>query len=478
MLLKYFYDKALAHASYMVGCQKSGEAVIIDASRDIEQYFKAAAREEMTIIGAVETHIHADFVAGSRELAERAGAKLFLSDEGPKEWKYEYASQYDHQLLKDSDEFYVGKVKLTAVHTPGHTPEHMSFLLTDEGGGASEPMGIFTGDFVFVNAVGRPDLLETAAGQSGSAKESAKSLFQSVQKFKQLPERLQIWPAHGAGSSCGKGLGSIPSSTVGYEKLVNPAMQYENEQEFVDYILDEQPETPDYFKIMKRVNKEGPNLLADHPAGGMLGLKRLQDAVDDGKLVIDTRHEKLFAEGHVPGTILIPMSKIGVWSGWFIDYEKPVFLISGKYDRTEAIRVLQKIGVDTIEGTFDADGVEQAGLNSETFVNVKPREIADGVADGEYHLIDVRSQSEWNNGHIPQAKHQFLGKLDEHAASMSSDKPVLVQCRTGIRSSIGASILQAQGTKNVVNLDGGFQAWKEANLPVDEMEPEPAGAES
>ncbi len=263
MLLKYFYDQALAHASYMVGCQKTGEAVVIDAARDIQQYLDAAAEEGMKIVAAAETHIHADFVAGSRELAERAGAKLFLSDEGPDDWKYTYAKGYDSQMLKDRDVFYVGKVKLTALHTPGHTPEHVLFMLTDEGGGASEPMGLFTGDFVFVNAVGRPDLLETAAGVVGSAESGARDLFHSVEKFKKVAGHLQVWPAHGAGSACGKGLGAIPSSTVGYELLFNPAMQFDDEQKFVDYILADQPETPPYFKIMKRVNKEGPNLLSD-----------------------------------------------------------------------------------------------------------------------------------------------------------------------------------------------------------------------
>ncbi|MFN7843153.1 MAG: MBL fold metallo-hydrolase [Pirellula sp.] len=220
MLLKYFYDKQLAHASYMVGCQRTGEAIIIDPSRNVAQYVQAAAAEGLKITATTETHIHADFVSGSRELADTHGAKLYLSDEGDADWKYQYASQYDSQLLKNGDTIRVGRIKLEVLHTPGHTPESISFILTDEGGGANEPMGIFTGDFVFVGSIGRPDLLETAAGVVGSAEKGARQLYRSVDKFLFLPDHLQVWPAHGAGSACGKGLGAIPSSTVGYEKTI------------------------------------------------------------------------------------------------------------------------------------------------------------------------------------------------------------------------------------------------------------------
>lgn len=237
MFLKYYYDASLAHASYMIGCQRNNEAILIDPSRSVDQYLHTAKAQGLRIVGSAETHIHADFVSGSRELAERIGAKLYLSDEGPADWKYAYPRQYDTQLLKDGDVFYVGKVKLQVIHTPGHTPESISFVLTDEGGGANAPMGIFTGDFVFVGSIGRPDLLETAAGVVGSADIGARQLYHSVRKFRNLPDHMQLWPAHGAGSACGKGLGAIPSSTVGYEKLFNPALQFHDEQKFVDYIL-------------------------------------------------------------------------------------------------------------------------------------------------------------------------------------------------------------------------------------------------
>ena len=270
MLLKYFYDQALAHASYMVGCQQAKAAIVVDPGRDVDQYIEMAKREGLDLVAVAETHIHADYVSGARELADRVGAKLYVSDEGPAEWKYLYLEDYKHELLTDGDRFQIGKIQFEVLHTPGHTPESISFLLTDQGGGADKPMGIFTGDFVFVGSIGRPDLLEEAAGIAGTAEPGARDLFRSAERFKQLPGYLQVWPAHGAGSACGKGLGAIPSSTVGYERLFNPALQYDDEDAFVRYILADQPDAPKYFAVMKRVNKEGPRLIRELPVPGLL----------------------------------------------------------------------------------------------------------------------------------------------------------------------------------------------------------------
>ena len=327
MLLKYFYDKSLAHASYMVGCQRTGEAIVIDPGRNVEPYLEAAAAEGLRITGSAETHIHADFVSGSRELADRVGAKLYLSDEGPADWKYQFADQHDSQLVKDGDVIRVGKVKLEVLHTPGHTPEHISFVLTDEGGGANVPMGIFTGDFVFVGSIGRPDLLETAAGVKGSAESGARLLYHSMRKFRELPDHLQVWPAHGAGSACGKGLGAIPSSTVGYEKLFNPALQFDNEQKFVDYILADQPETPFYFAVMKRVNKVGPELVRNLAPVKSPTPELLPKIARSGQ-TIDVTPSAEFAAAHVPGTINVPLNMLVQWAGFFVDYDKPLHLIA------------------------------------------------------------------------------------------------------------------------------------------------------
>lgn len=213
MLFRSFFDEQLAHMSYLVGCQRTGEAIVIDPGRNVDQYIDTAKKEGMRIVAAAETHIHADFVSGAKELAKRCGAKLYLSDEGDENWKYQYLDEVHYELVREGSVFTVGNVEFKVLHTPGHTPEHVSFILTDRGGGATEPMGIFTGDFVFVGDVGRPDLLEKAAGMVGTTDIGARQMFQSLKKFKMLPDYLQVWPAHGAGSACGKALGAVPVST-------------------------------------------------------------------------------------------------------------------------------------------------------------------------------------------------------------------------------------------------------------------------
>jgi hydroxyacylglutathione hydrolase len=466
MYLKYFYDQQLAHASYMVGCQKSGEAIVIDPSRDVMPYAEVADAEGFRIVGAAETHIHADFVSGSRELATRFGAKLYLSDEGPADWKYAFANRDDCVLLKDGDEFFIGNVKFQVMHTPGHTPESISFLLTDLGGGASAPMGIFTGDFVFVGSIGRPDLLETAAGVAGSAEVGARQLYRSMRKFRDLPDYLQVWPAHGAGSACGKGLGAIPSTTVGYEKLFNPALQFHDEQAFVDYILADQPETPYYFAVMKRVNKAGPQLLADLPKVRPMAAAELA-TVAAASLVIDVCPPTEFSQGHVPGTINVPASTLVQWAGFFADYQRPLFLLTEQSSLTAALRGLRSIGVDNVEGYFDAAEVQAAGLRTETFVSATPEELRESVESGRVRLLDVRSQTEYAAGHIPGAEHVFLGELMKKVLGLDRGKPVVAQCQAGGRSAIASSILQRAGF-NVTNMRGGYQAWVEAGFPVEQ----------
>lgn len=464
MLLKYFYDEKLAHASYMVGCQRAKEAVIVDPGRDIEQYLMMADKEGLRIVSVAETHIHADYVSGARELADRVNAKLYVSDEGPDAWKYLYLDGYDSQLLHDGDHFLVGKIRFDVLHTPGHTPESISFVLTDQGGGADKPMGIFTGDFVFVGSIGRPDLLEEAAGMMGTAESGARDLFQSAERFKKLSDYLQVWPAHGAGSACGKGLGAIPSSTVGYEKLFNPALQFSDEEEFVRYILADQPEAPKYFAVMKRVNKEGPTILGAGQSPRMLDVAQLQHAIT-AATVVDLRPSEEFGAGHVPGTINIPLGMISAWAGWLVDYERPVYLICQPEQLTEAARVLHKIGVDAITGAFDVDKVCEKGLATETYESHNPAELQQRIQTGEVKLLDVRSEEEWNEGHIEQAEHHFLGRLPLHFDALPRDQTLVVQCQAGGRSAIAASVLQASGFTDVVNLSGGYAAWKSNGLP-------------
>jgi hydroxyacylglutathione hydrolase len=468
MLLKYFYDKALAHASYLVGCQRAKVAVVVDPGRDIDQYLETAEREGVKVIAVAETHIHADYVSGARELADRVGAKLYLSDEGPADWKYQFADQYDHQLVKDGDTFLIGKIQFDVLYTPGHTPESVSFLLTDQGGGADKPMGIFTGDFVFVGSIGRPDLLEKAAGLADTAEAGARDLFHSAERFKQLPDYLQIWPAHGAGSACGKGLGAIPSSTVGYEKLFNPALQFTAEEEFVKYILADQPEAPKYFAVMKRVNKEGPAVLGENTLPELKSNDELAAALKTAT-VIDLSPSGQFAQGHVPGSLNIPPSMLAGWAGWVVDYSQPVYLVGEESQLPEAVRVLQKIGLENVQGYFDRQQVQQAGLATEHYETAEPKELAARIKSNDLTLIDVRSDEEWKSGRIATAVHLFLGQLPKTLQSLNRQQPVITQCQTGGRSAIAASILQAAGYE-VINMTGGLGAWTAAGLPVDHSE--------
>jgi hydroxyacylglutathione hydrolase len=268
MYFRQIFDPELAQYAYIIGCQATGEALVIDPERDIDRYVEIAGEEGLRIVAVTETHIHADFLSGAREFAEQHGVKLYLSDEGDENWKYFWAkdSDYDVTFLKDGDVFDVGNIRIRAVHTPGHTPEHVSFLVTDRGGGASEPMGIASGDFVFVGDLGRPDLLETAAGVAGAREPSARRLFDSTKRFLALDDHVQVWPGHGAGSACGKALGAVPQSTVGYERRFNAGLSFDEEQSFVDAILDGQPEPPIYFARMKELNKSGVPILGDPPS--------------------------------------------------------------------------------------------------------------------------------------------------------------------------------------------------------------------
>jgi len=448
----------------MVGCQRAKVAIVVDPGRDIDQYLEAAKREGVELIAVADTHIHADYVSGARELAERGNAKLYVSDEGPADWKFEYASQYDHELLHDGDSFMIGNIKFDVLHTPGHTPESISYLVTDVGGGADKPMGIFTGDFVFVGSIGRPDLLEEAAGLMGTAEPGARELFHSAQRFKQLPDYLQVWPAHGAGSACGKGLGAIPSSTVGYEKRFNPALQIANEDSFVRYILAEQPEAPKYFAVMKHVNKVGPAVLGLNQATVSLEAKQVDAAIDEGT-VIDLRPSTAFADGHVAGTLNIPLGMLAAWAGWIVDYDKPVYLISDSDQQTEAIRILHKIGIDRILGVFNAKQIAESGLANETYQSASPDFLQPMIESGEIALIDVRSNAEWAEGHIDAAQHRFLGKLPTQLEHLPTDKPIVTQCRSGARSAIAASVIQAAGF-TPINMTGGYAAWHQAELPT------------
>lgn len=472
MLLRLLYNEQLAQASYLVGCQACGEALVVDPNRDIDQYLALAAREGFSITAVTETHIHADFVSGSRELAARAGATLNLSDEGTADWKYQFADDANVKLVKDGDEIAIGNVRLKVMHSPGHTPEHISFVLTDTAG-ADEPMGIFTGDFVFVGDVGRPDLLETAAGMAGTMAAGARDLYHSLQRFQDLPDYLQIWPGHGAGSACGKALGAVPQSTVGYEKLFNWAFRAKTEADFVAMVLEGQPEPPFYFKEMKRVNKEGPAFVGDLAPPPLLPNRDIDAALANGQTVVDMRPARAFAGGHVPGTINIPVTNSYLtWAGWLLSYDEPFAIIVDEEHVEETVAELRLIGLDNVRGYWTPDVLDEwdtaePGRNLQTVDLVTLDEVEDLAAGGEVTVLDVRGSGEYAEAHIPGALNVPIGFIPLRLDEIPEDKPLVVHCQSGVRSSIAASVLQRHGRTNLKNFVGSFGEWSSAGKPVE-----------
>ncbi|MBA4536554.1 MBL fold metallo-hydrolase [Bacillus aquiflavi] len=464
MLLRYFYDEKLAQASYLVGCEATGEAIIIDPARNIEQYLTAAEQQGMNIIAAAETHIHADFVSGTCELAVRTGATAYLSDEGDQDWKYQFLHKLNHVLVKDGDTFKIGGITFEVIHTPGHTPEHISFIVTD--GGATQPIGIFTGDFVFVGDIGRPDLLEKAAGIQNTADKGAKQMFHSLQRFLKLPDFVQVWPAHGAGSACGKALGAVPSTTVGYEKRANWAFNYNNEAEFVKELLSDQPEPPEYFAEMKRVNKEGPALLSELSAIKRYSpsKKTIENWINDNVPIIDVRSFHEFSRGHIPGTINIPYTlSFTNWAGWFLDYNQPFYVIADETEINGVIHDLHSIGIDTLKGYMHSDileRLEQDGLELQKYEQISSEELKNKMKNDEVYVIDVRNESEYKQGAIPGSRHIMLGTLRDRVHEIPTDKPVVTTCQAGGRAAIATSILQAHGVSNVIHYRGGYNNWE------------------
>lgn len=463
MFFRHVYEKGLAHASYVVGCQASGTAMVIDPQRDIDVYLDIASQEKLRITHILETHIHADFLSGSRELASVTGGKMFLSDEGGPQWQY----AFPHEGIKDGDTFMVGNLRIEVMHTPGHTPEHISFLLTDTPSG-DHPVMMFTGDFIFVGDVGRPDLLEKAAGYSGTMVEGAKTMFNSLKRFKQLPDHIQVWPAHGAGSACGKALGAVPGSTVGYEKLVNWALKHTDKDAFVKELLDGQPEPPYYFAMMKSLNKIDRPLVSDIPALQRLSPSAFFEHIKQETLIIDTRPKQLYADGHIPGSVNIQNNNaFSTWMGWIVEYDKPFILIAQEQEIESITRKMMRIGMDHCNG-FITNVQEYVDLGY-TLVSVHQMTLdtVHGYMNNpEYTILDVRSTNEYEEGHIPGAINIHGGQLRNRLAELPEGS-LIVHCQGGDRSSIAMGILEQANSQIVYNVPGGFNEWKQHNYEIE-----------
>lgn len=465
MYFRQFYDDKLAQYAYLIGCQANGTAVIIDPMRDIDTYIDAAARENLTIVAAADTHIHADYLSGLRAFAEQ-GVKVYASDEGGEDWRYEWLlnsrGKYDYELLKDGDTFNIGSVTIRAWHTPGHTPEHLSYYITD-GAAADEPIGLVTGDFVFAGDVGRPDLLETAAGLEQQMEPSARVLYNSVEQFKTLPEYMQVWPGHGAGSACGKAMSAVPDSTVGYEIRFNSSIRSStSEDDFVSFILDGQPEPPYYFARMKRDNKMGPSL-ASMPRPVHLTIGALEGLTGrEGRVLLDTRERHDFIESHIPGSLLSPLNRqFNTVAGSYIREDEEICLIVEEHQVEEAVRDLYRIGLDKVTGyvtprdleLYRRQGGRLKSLESVTFDAVKD-------TDEKTRVLDVRGLGEYETSHVEGALHIPHTRLLPRSEELDRNLHYLVHCQTGVRSSVATAMLRRNGF-DVTLVDDDFARYEE-----------------
>lgn len=456
MLFERVYDEGLAQAGYFVGCQATGEAVVVDPRRDVEVYLRLAERNGMRISAVTETHVHADYLSGGRELAAATGATLYLSGEGGEEWRYGFPSE----LVWDGDEIRAGNVILRAAHTPGHTPEHLSFVVVD-GARSPEPYLLLTGDFVFVGDLGRPDLLDEAAGGEGTRFAGARDMFRGLrEKFLVLPDHVQVWPGHGAGSACGKALGAVPTTTVGYERRFSwwtTYLERDDEEGFVAALLEGQPDAPAYFARMKRQNRDGPALLGKRPGLRRFGPEELRSRLGAGGVVlVDTRDAASHRAGHVPGALHVPAgSTFAEWAAWAVDPEEdpPVVLLAGDGNEAERLRDrLWRVGIDDVEGYVT--GAE--GLTTEPASVVRAEDV------GNAFVLDVRSRAEYEAGNIPGAARVPGGSVRWRMGEIPADRPVVVHCQSGARSAVVASLLRAHGHEGVAELEGGYPAWAEA----------------
>lgn len=456
MFFERFYDTDLAQASYMLGCQKTGECLVIDPVRDIQKYLDKAAEQNLRVTHVTETHIHADYLSGSRELASRMGAKLLLSDEGDKDWKY----GFDSEKLHHGDTFMVGNLRLEVRHTAGHTPESISFLLTDTPRG-NIPVMYFTGDFVFVGDIGRPDLLDEAAGGQDTRFAGAGQMFASLRdQFLTLPDSVQVWPAHGSGSACGKALGAVPSTTVGYERALawwSDYVQNGDEQGFTNELLSGQPDAPLYYGRMKRQNKAGPALLGNFAALRRLTPAELAEALKAGTVLIDTRPKEQYQAAAPVGSVNIPAGKtFETWSGWLLRPEDAdyVLLAESAEQAEELRRRLWMVGLDNVTGYV----CEVTGLET---VPAQPFAPAQLPQHNGALILDVRNKTEYAEGHIPGAKQLHAGRLAWKLDELPQGQELVVHCQGGARSAVAASFLRLKGFK-VSELAGGYEAWQKA----------------
>jgi hydroxyacylglutathione hydrolase len=463
MYFEQFYLGCLAHASYLL--ISNGEAVVVDPQRDVDIYIEAAKKHGAVIRHVFETHLHADFVSGHNELALRTGAQIFI---GPNS-----GATLPHVEVRDGFELQVGTLRIRVLETPGHTAESVCLLITDEEK-SLEPWAVLTGDTLFVGDVGRPDL-----SKAFTADVLAGMLFDSLHnKLLTLPGNVTVYPGHGAGSLCGRNLGASRSSTIRTERLTNYALQIETRDEFIRQLTANLPPRPDYFRQDAQINRGGAPALGDLPALLPVTPDELSRILEQGGIGVDVRSAEDFAARHIPGSVNIPLSgQFASWAGTLIDLNScPVLIADTSEQRTEARTRLARIGLDRERGYLEGgvDGWENAGFELATLPQIGVQNLNMRLGSEALHVLDVRRGPEWQNAHLGIAMHHPLDDFKARLPHLARQEPVVVMCKSGYRSSIACSLLQRAGFSNVINVIGGFDAWKRAGLPIAGEEPIPA----
>ena len=460
LVFKTIQTDGIAEISYIVGDDEEGVAAVFDPRADVDVYIDIAREAGVAITHIFETHIHADLVSGSRELGARLeSARIFASHEGGAHYGFK------HEPLKDGDKFEFGEVLVTARHTPGHTPEHMSYLLADVDH-PNEPWGILTGDSLFVSSAGRPDLL----GEKHT-KQLAEQQFHTLRDFYlKMPDHVMIFPNHGAGSPCGADIGARLTSTIGYERKFNKFLQFPDVGSFTEFAIKTAPPVPKYYPRMKKINAEGPEIIGNLPRVPALPPKAFKEAIEKkAGALVDTRMMLAFGGGHIAGALNIGAAPIlSIWAGWMLDPNEPILLVLEHDDDLEStVRLFVRTGYNNFAG-YLIGGMrawQLAGFPMETIPQMTVHELNERRAS--LQIVDVRGPGEWKKGHVPGARHIFVPELRQRAGELDRTKPTVVYCGSGYRSSIASSILKREGFNELWNVPGSWEAWRAAKLPVE-----------
>ena len=460
MYFEQFYLGCLAHASYMLG--SGGEAIVVDPQRDVEIYLKAAQEQQLTIRHIVETHLHADFVSGHQELAERTGAKIYIGAEA--------RARFPHVAVTDGSEIQTGEAHMRVLTTPGHTPESICLVVTDQEK-SSDAWAVLTGDTLFIGDVGRPDL-----SASHSPAELAAMLYDSLHnKLMKLPDSVLVYPAHGAGSLCGRNMRAERSSTIGTERLTNYALQIKTREEFVEQLTSNLPTRPEYFSQDAEINRTGAGALGELPELAAVSAHQLKRMLEDGAFALDVRSADEFAGGHIPGSVNIPLAgQFASWAGAVLGLkQRPVLIAESPEKIAEARTRLARVGIDDLGGYLHEgiDGWRKSGFPVQQVPQITVQELQERLGDSQTKVLDVRRAPEWQAGHLEGALWWPLDNFRIAPPEIDPKQNTAVHCKGGYRSMIACSLLQRAGFYNVVNVIGGFDAWEKAQLPIVTVKP-------